>query len=346
MHYVEHGRLEGRQPRGAQDGAPVRHVSAPTTAAAAGKGSPAPPRVAAPPRRARSCSPKAERPTSRTPSSELAAHVPETAVDRGGNRRRRVTAVVGESAGPVTSRARPTGRTAETTRAETRRSSPISRRHARPVPSSCSCRRAGASYSRAIPGFAPISSVSTLACSTPRSSGSASHSMPPTRTAAGADSFRTSPSGSNARQNREASILDWDSGLQLAEELPGMQRVHVLRAENSRTSTEASTRRYRSVLRRPARRGGTGRAASRAGGRCPMAAPRLTASASFAEHAPSVSIIVPCHEQFSAYAGVHSCARGDASDVVPGRDPRSSTTPRAPSTVDELQRLVDSDSRR
>ena len=96
---------------------------------------------------------------------------------------------------------------------------------------------------------------------------SASRSTRPTRAAAGDDSLRISPSGSNARRTGKRRSSTGTAGSSSPKSYP-MQRVHVLRSQNSRTSTEASTwSRSRRPPNEPARRSCAGRPASRAGGR-------------------------------------------------------------------------------
>lgn len=140
--------------------------------------------------------------------------------------------------------------------------------------------------------------------------------------------------------NREASILDWDSGLQLAEELPacsvftfsGPELPHLDGSVDVVATTTSSADRLAEA----------GRVARQAvlevtpGG----AAPRLAASPAFDEHAPIVSIVVPCHEEFGhTQACIHALAetlptwfRGEILIV----DDASS-----PETVGRLQQLAD-----
>ena len=140
--------------------------------------------------------------------------------------------------------------------------------------------------------------------------------------------------------NREASILDWDSGLQLAEELPACsvftfsepELPHLDGSVDVVATTTSSADRLAE--------------ASRVARQAVLevtpdgAPPRLTASASFAEHAPSVSIVVPCHEEFGhTRACIHALTetlptwfRGEILIV----DDASS-----PETVGDLQQLAD-----
>lgn len=106
--------------------------------------------------------------------------------------------------------------------------------------------------------------------------------------------------------NREVSILDWDTGLHLAEELPGCHvfafsdpelphiegSVDVVAVETSSEERLAEARRVarQAVLEVPPN----------------GSSPSLTASASLTEQVPSVSIVIPCHEQF---AHTQACIR-------------------------------------
>jgi GT2 family glycosyltransferase len=99
--------------------------------------------------------------------------------------------------------------------------------------------------------------------------------------------------------SREASILDWNSGLPLGEELPrcnvfpvgdpelphldGSVDVVAVGTTSEARLAEAARVARLGVLEVPD--DGT--------------SPRLDASAAFFEHAPTVSIVIPCHEQFA-----------------------------------------------
>jgi GT2 family glycosyltransferase len=140
---------------------------------------------------------------------------------------------------------------------------------------------------------------------------------------------------------REASILDWNSGLPLAEELPrcnvftfvepelphldgSVDVVAVVALSEERLAEAARVARL-GVLEVPD--DGT--------------SPRLNASAAFSEHAPTVSIVIPCHERLPhTEACIHALEetlptwfRGEILIV----DDASS-----PGTVAELQQLAGS----
>ena len=141
-------------------------------------------------------------------------------------------------------------------------------------------------------------------------------------------------------ENREASILDWDSGLRLAEELPGCgvftfsePELPHLDGSVDLVATAASSETRLAEAARVARQGVLEVTAD--------GAPRLTTSRSFAEHAPSVSIIVPCHEQF---AHTQACIRALAETLPTWFQGEITIVDDAsgPAHVEQLQRLVDS----
>jgi len=98
---------------------------------------------------------------------------------------------------------------------------------------------------------------------------------------------------------REASILDWDSGLQLQEELPacsvfmfaGPQLPHLDESVDI-VALATSSEEQRAQAKRVARHAVLEVPAD-------GAPPRVVRSASFVEQTPSVSIIIPCHGQLA-----------------------------------------------
>ena len=168
----------------------------------------------------------------------------------------------------------------------------------------------------------------------------ASRSIRPTRANGGADSSFDLADWIERETTREASILNWNSGLPLEEELPGcdvftfsepalphldgsVDVVAVVPSSEERLAEATRVARH-GVLEVPD--DGT--------------SPRLNASASFFTHAPTVSIVIPCHEQIAhTRACIHALEetiptwfRGEILIV----DDASS-----PSTVVDLQQLAD-----
>ena len=140
---------------------------------------------------------------------------------------------------------------------------------------------------------------------------------------------------------REASVLDWNSGLPLAEELP---RCNVFSfVEPELPHLDGSVDIVALVAQSEERLAEAMRVARHAVLEVPVDGepPRLTALTSLVEHAPTVSIVIPCHEQFAhTQACIHALeetiptwVRGEILIV----DDASS-----PGTVADLQQLADS----
>jgi GT2 family glycosyltransferase len=141
--------------------------------------------------------------------------------------------------------------------------------------------------------------------------------------------------------SREASILDWNSGLALADELP---RCNVFTfVEPELPHLDGSVDVVAVVVSSEERLAEAARVARQGVLEVPNdgSSPRLNASAAFSEHAPTVSIVIPSHEQFShTEACIHALEetlptwfRGEILIV----DDASS-----PATVADLEQLADS----
>ncbi len=336
MHYVEHGRREGRQPKGTRTELPFVMSQHQTPQLPPAKALPPPPRVETPQEPVAALEGEAH---VANPLSELAAHVPETAViavATGGDEsllssaRRRTFHFPRASDGSYGGN-NASGDTALIANLEATRAAgaeflfvPPSRRELLEGNPRFRTHLLGL-YARV---FDSEQAGLCLALDAPDSNSSWRRQL------------SDLAEWIERETNREASILDWDSGLQLAEELPACSvftfsepELPHLDGSVDIVATATSSADRLAEASRVARQAVLEVA--------PDAAPRLTASASFAEHAPSVSIVVPCHEEFRhTQACMHALAetlptwfRGEILIV----DDASS-----PETVEELQRLADS----